>query len=180
MRLAFEPASAADIMLIRNLAEQIWHGSYMEMLSTSQIRYMLDWMYAPQKLEAEIERGVNYFIVREERQAVGYLAWELIDAGFTAYLNKLYLLPEHQGRGMGQAMLNRFFEEALQARATQAELRVNRANARALKAYDRSGFQIVETRVTEIGAGYVMDDFILRRALPASGRLSETDGPSCE
>lgn len=173
--LRFEPATAAEVLLIRDLAERIWYASYAEMLTQAQIRYMLDWMYAPHKLAAEIEREVRYLIVREGSQAVGYLAWELMES--VAFLNKLYLVPHYQGRGWGQIMLDQFLAEAREAGARQAELRVNRSNARALKAYRRAGFAPVGEVVTDIGNGFVMDDFIFRKSLAGPENQSGIDAP---
>ncbi|MBN9690063.1 MAG: GNAT family N-acetyltransferase [Verrucomicrobia bacterium] len=180
MPLTFQPASAADVLLLRDLAERIWHESYIEMIPPEQIRYMLDWMYAPHKLEAEIERGVHYEILRLSERPVGYLAWEWDPSqrSAAAFLNKLYLLPELQGQGQGRQALQHVFQSVRELGATALELRVNRRNTRALRAYERAGFRLVEAQVTEIGAGFVMDDFILRRELGPENRSGTNDSSS--
>jgi GNAT superfamily N-acetyltransferase len=180
MPLTFQPASAADVLLIRDLAERIWHVSYIGMIPPQQIRYMLDWMYASHKLEAEIERGVHYEVVRLSGRPIGYLAWEWdpSNPASAAFLNKLYLLPELQGQGLGQQTLEHVFHSVRELGATAMELRVNRQNTRALRAYERAGFICLETRVTDIGAGFVMDDFILRRELGPGNRSGINDSSS--
>lgn len=40
-------------------------------------------------------------------------------------------------------------------------LTVNRRNERAIGAYRRAGFREVRAQVTDIGGGYVMDDYIM-------------------
>lgn len=168
MTLYLEPASPADVLVIRDLAERIWYACYPGMISVDQIRYMIEWMYAPHKLASEIERGVQYWIARSGHQPAGYFAWELLPGSPgppVAHLHKLYLLPEWHGAGHGQYLLDQFLAQAAAAGAHSAELRVNRANTRALQAYRRAGFDLAGSVVTDIGAGYVMDDFILRRAL---------------
>lgn len=181
MPLTFPPASAAEVLLIRDLAERIWHESYSAMIPPEQIRYMLEWMYAPHKLEAEIERGVHYAIIRRDERPIGYLAWEWNPSApaTAAFLNKLYLLPELQGQGLGQQALEHVLQTARDLGAPAIELRVNRMNHRAQRTYQRAGFVCVEARVTEIGAGFVMDDFILRREL-GPGIQSGTGGSSSE
>lgn len=163
--LHLRPARIDDAPLIRSLADRIWHAAYADMLSVEQRRYMLAWMYAPHKLAAEIGRGVSYQIAEDSGDPVGYLAWELLEDGVTTHLHKLYLLPERHGRGWGQAMMDQVIEAAAASGARFVVLRVNRGNARALRAYERAGFETVDTVVTDIGGGFVMDDFVLRRAI---------------
>ena len=41
-------------------------------------------------------------------------------------------------------------------------LTVNKGNKRAIRAYEKSGFSITESVVTDIGHGFVMDDYIMK------------------
>jgi len=168
MSCAFRAATPADLETVRQLAGRIWHACYPGIITPAQIRYMLGWMYAPHKLAGELARGVTYELVERAGEPVGYLAHELQSAGATLHLNKLYLLPELQGQGLGQRMLRRVLAAAARAGAAHVELRVNRANVRAVRAYERAGFQITATACLDIGAGYVMDDYVMRRAVTAA------------
>jgi len=56
-------------------------------------------------------------------------------------------------------------KRARKQEASGLELRVNRANSTAIAAYQRNGFETVAELCSEIGEGYVMDDFVMRRAL---------------
>jgi len=40
-------------------------------------------------------------------------------------------------------------------------LQVNRGNTQAIRAYEKYGFRIVESRVFDIGEGFVMDDHVM-------------------
>ena len=138
-RLDLRPATPADIPELRSLAERIWRGSYATMLAPAQIDYMLEWMYAAGMIEAEMARGVAWHLALDRGSPVGYLAITQHDAT-TAELNKLYLLPGLQGAGHGQDLLDRALAIAAARGCTAMRLRVNKTNARALKAYDRAGF----------------------------------------
>jgi len=167
MPLAFRPASAADIPLLRSLADRIWRASYPAMITLDQIEYMLDWMYSAEKIAEELAHGVHWEIALLEDDPAGFLSLTYHSA-ILAELNKLYLLPELQGRGLGQAMLARAGQCAVARGCTELRLRVNKRNLRALRSYDRAGFRIVDNVVADIGGGYVMDDYILSRPLSAS------------
>ena len=178
LMLLLRRATEADPPHIRTLAEHIWRDSYAQMISAEQIHYMLSWMYAPHKLLSEIRRGVVYELAELDGLPVGYLAWELLPAA-TAHLHKLYLLPEFQARGFGRQMLRHVQENALQAGAGRLELRVNKANLRARRAYERAGLQVTGVLVTDIGGGFVMDDFAMSKPLtvPTEPSQSGTDNP---
>jgi hypothetical protein len=45
-------------------------------------------------------------------------------------------------------------------------LRVNKANHRAVRAYHRAGFTITESLCQDIGGGFRMDDYVMRREIP--------------
>jgi len=49
--------------------------------------------------------------------------------------------------------------------AARVILNVNKHNMRAIRAYERAGFSVVDAVVNEIGGGYVMDDFIMARVI---------------
>jgi GNAT superfamily N-acetyltransferase len=164
MSLTFQPASASDIPALRDLAARIWHGSYPGMITVKQIDYMLAWMYSAGKIAEELAAGVHWDLAVLDNIPSGYLSLTFHSATL-AELNKLYLLPELQGRGLGQEMLAHTIATAARHGCAELRLRVNKRNARALRSYDRAGFRIVDAIVADIGGGYVMDDYILARPI---------------
>lgn len=176
MHLEIRPASVAELETVRHLAERIWPECYGAMLPAGQVRYMLDWMYAPHRLRSEWDRGVRYRLALLKDRPVGYLAWEQESGVDSAFLNKLYLVPELHGRGLGREMITSVCHEASAEGARSLELRVNRQNLRAIRAYERAGFITVQTLVTDIGGGFVMDDFLMRLGLHGASSVP-TPGP---
>lgn len=168
MPLTHRPATAADISLLRTLADRIWRACYPGMISPAQIDFMLGWMYSAEKIAEELASGIRWELASLDDTPAGYLSLTFHD-DTTAELNKLYLLPELQGRGHGQAMLAHALRLAANRGCTELRLRVNKRNERALRSYARAGFQIVDSIVADIGGGFVMDDYILSR------RLSQPD-----
>ncbi|MBM4007088.1 MAG: GNAT family N-acetyltransferase [Planctomycetes bacterium] len=164
LAISIRTASEGDIPVLRALADRIWNECYPGMITLEQIRYMLGWMYSPERISEEMRRGVRWAIV-ETTEPVGYLALER-DADGVVHLHKLYLDRALQGHGIGQAMLRHVEREARREGARSIELRVNKGNARALAAYARAGFRIERSLVADIGGGFMMDDHVLRLALP--------------
>jgi GNAT superfamily N-acetyltransferase len=84
---------------------------------------------------------------------------------FEFKLHKLYLLPELHGRGLGSRLLQHVEREVRTRAGHRLMLSVNKRNAKAIAAYQRNGFRIVESVVTDIGGGFVMDDYIMAKEL---------------
>lgn len=166
MALTFIPASVMDAPQIREMAEMIWRKHYPGIISERQIDYMLDWMYAPERLRHEIssERS-QYVLFRLDGETVGFAAWGPGEADLEMHLHKFYLLPCNQGKGLGSEGLKLILAEAEDQGAYQVSLRVNRKNQKALRCYERNGFEISHEVCSEIGDGFVMDDYWMVRTL---------------
>ena len=167
MALTFHAVTVAEIPVIRDLAHRIWHSCYPGMIPVEQIEYMLGWMYSAEKIREEMAGGVLWQLVMHDGLPAGYFSLTFHSASL-AELNKLYLLPELQGRGFGQEMLAHATALAAARGCTELRLRVNKRNERALRSYTRAGFRIVEELVADIGGGFVMDDYVLARSISPS------------
>lgn len=162
--LTFHTAAEEDIPTLRALAGRIWRESYAKMISPAQMAYMLAWMYSAETIRRELSEGVLWEIVRLDGDDIGYLS-VTFGADGVAKLHKLYLLPELQGKGHGQAVLAHVFALASEQEMREVRLQVNKQNVRAQRAYERYGFGRMEEAVFDIGGGYVMDDYIMARAV---------------
>jgi ribosomal protein S18 acetylase RimI-like enzyme len=167
--LVIRPARVDEIPALRELAERIWRVSYAVMLTPAQIDYMLAWMYAPETIAREMAEGVIWESAWLGSELVGFHSCTPEPAPPRLKLNKVYLLPEYQGQGLGQQLLDRVRLLAAQRGARQVWLQVNKQNARAIGAYRRAGYITERSAVFDIGGGFVMDDFIMTRSLEAPG-----------
>ena len=167
--LATRPATVDDIPLLRELAERIWRVSYAAMIASEQIDFMLGWMYGPEQIAKELNEGVAWEVAMADGEPIGFFA-----IGFEepprAKLHKLYLLPERQGSGLGQVLIERAHEVAASRGAREVWLQVNKGNTRAIRAYERAGYAVERSAVFDIGHGFVMDDFVMHRALTSTSR----------
>ena len=163
--LQFTPATGADIPTLRSLADTIWHACYPGIITPAQIDYMLERMYAAEVIRCELEAGVRWELGHLDGEPIGFLSCTHDSAEQLLKLNKLYLLPAHHGRGHGHAMLDHVKTLAAELHAARILLTVNKANARALRAYERAGFRTIDAIVTDIGGGFVMDDFVMECAV---------------
>jgi diamine N-acetyltransferase len=173
--LSIRRANAADIPLLREMAERTWRQCYAAILSPEQMDYMLARMYAPEAITQEMADGVIWELAIEEDAPLGFHSCAFSPGDECLKLHKLYVLPAAQGSGFGKALLARVraLAEALGAR--KIWLQVNKNNASAIRAYKRAGYSVERAAVFDIGGGFVMDDFVMSLPIPEATPLSAKD-----
>lgn len=163
-----EVADDEELPVVRQLAHAIWPRVYPAIISHEQIDYMLRQRYELPVLREDVARGAVYALIRHGDQAVGYIGIE--PRVEDLFLHKLYLLPEVAGLGAGASAL-RWVEDQAASRGLKAvRLVVNKRNVQAIRAYRRAGFEFERDLVTDIGEGFVMDDFAMVRWIGSTAR----------
>lgn len=162
--LAIRPLVESDIDSLVRLAHEIWHAHYPGIISREQIDYMLAQRYSPENIRASLETSC-WLTAWQGQTMAGFAQAFSDDVPSTWKLDKLYVHPDHQRKGVGQALLGRVTQQAHNASAARLILRVNKHNAAALSAYAKYGFSIYDENVLNIGHGFVMDDYLLELRL---------------
>jgi diamine N-acetyltransferase len=156
-----------DIETIRNLAYKIWPEAYKDILSTEQLNYMLNLIYNPIALAKQMDEYKHQFLLIEESQVtLGFASFNKLEEGIFK-LQKLYVSPFIQGKGLGKALLEKVKDLVIEAGATELRLNVNKHN-KARGFYEKEGFEILFEEEIPIGNGYVMDDYVMYLQLSKS------------
>ncbi len=165
-RIHIRQAGPGDIALVRDMADIVFRKTYADILSPDQMEYMMDWMYSEGSLYKQITDEGKYFCIAEyDGIPAGYVSFEsesaLPDGRSLYHLQKLYVLPGYQGRGIGGAMLDhvKSFLAAACPEGCRVELNVNRNNP-AVSFYEHSGMIRARQGDFPIGNGYYMNDYI--------------------
>jgi ribosomal protein S18 acetylase RimI-like enzyme len=158
-----EIIGAGELPLVHDLAHSIWPRVYPSIISMAQIDYMLRQRYELPVLREDLARGVVYALMRRGDEAVGYVGIEAQTNDL--FLHKLYILPEAAGQGIGAAALQWAAAQAIARGLTAVRLVVNKNNVQAIRSYLRQGFEFEHDVITEIGDGFVMDDFAMVKRL---------------
>lgn len=154
-----------ELREIAAVADEIWHECYGELLGQGQVDYMVEKFQSLDAMTEQIEnQGYSYFSVRDDGELCGYIGIKP-ESDDRLFLSKLYLRKDKRGRGVASAMLNYVFDEARKNRKNRVYLTVNKHNDHAVEVYKKIGFVIIDTAVTDIGGGYVMDDYIMEYTL---------------
>lgn len=158
-------ASKNDVPVIIDLAKATWEPTYQGILSKAQIDFMFNEMYAPAALESQMsDQGHTFLILYVEAKPAGYASYSTKpENDFVFKLQKLYLLPELHGRGLGKVLMNAVEEKIKEEGGKTLELNVNRYNP-AKAFYERVGFGFYKQEDIPIGE-FWMNDFVMRKEL---------------
>jgi len=103
----------------------------------------------------EDESVAIYWVLRGSRDEIaGNISvvkeWSNWNAGYYWWIQSLYIKPEHRGRGLLEALIQAVKESARQNKALDLRLYVHKKNARAIRAYQKSGFVDADYRVMRV------------------------------
>ena len=164
--VAIAAAQPADIPIVQRLAREIWLRHYPGIISGEQIDYMLAQGYSSAALMKYLTAAdAGLALALCANAPVGFVSWCRPDGGAVMKLEKLYVLPERHGEGVGRALIEHVVMRASLCGCRSMTLNVNRKNAGAIRAYERCGFEIRERGDFPIGGGFVMEDFIMVRGV---------------
>lgn len=164
MKVTYEKVEKDNFERLAKLAQRLWHCAFDGLIGEKQVEYMLDKFQSEKAFERQTqEEGYAYYFVCEDGNRAGYVA--IANRDDRLFLSKLYLAPEAQGKGMAVKTLEFVKDEAKQRGKLAVYLTVNKGNARAIAVYEKFGFKRIDAVVTDIGGGFVMDDYIYELAL---------------
>ncbi len=178
------PVTPAEYETVRQIAHATWPATFGNILSGAQIDYMLRMMYSRSALEEQVAKGHVFHLLVEGQRGnqngnpnpaylnttttrftpVAYVSHEIDYLPGTTKIHKLYALPAVQGRGYGKALIEKVAIIARSAGQQKLRLDVNYQNE-AVGFYEHLGFGKVGRFDTEIGNGYLMEDWIMEKPL---------------
>jgi len=157
-------ADIEDITAIRSLAETAFLHTYKPILTPEQIDYMMNMMYSERSLRKQMTVENHTFFLCPGRGYVSFRPDGQTDEGHRRFhLEKLYVLPQWQGTGLGRILFETVCKAAKEAAGferVRIELNVNRNN-KAVTFYERMGMQKDRQGDFPIGNGFFMNDYIM-------------------
>ncbi|RYE35264.1 MAG: GNAT family N-acetyltransferase [Sphingobacteriaceae bacterium] len=158
-------ATLADVKTIHLLAHKIWWPTYADILEKEQISFMLDLFYAESRLKKYISSGRQSFILLiENEQAVAFAAYAADQENEAVMiLEKIYCLPETQGKGYGRQLIDFVAAEAKIAGKSFLQLYVHRQN-KARSFYEKMDFKVIK-EVNRPLDKYLLTDFVMQKEL---------------
>ena len=158
----------AQIAATAALARETWTQHYVPIIGAAQVEYMLARFQSAAAIARQIAaEGYEYYLAPD----AGYLALVPEPDRKSVMLSKIYVRASRRGTGTGRALVAFAEKRAAELGGAELWLTVNKHNAGAIAFYEKMGFRKTEALVTDIGGGFVMDDWRMAKPLaPATGR----------
>jgi len=165
----FQKLSIDDLELLQQIGRDSYEPYYSHVWHPGGLEWYMEHCFGTQTLQRDFaDPNIAYWIVTDQQaQALGFLKLvlqkELPEAGIenALYLEKIYLLPTHFGKGAGQKIIEWVMSEAAKRGRDAVWLNVMKTGP--VGSYERAGFRTVgETRFefewlkTEERAGWIM------------------------
>lgn len=152
-------ADNRELREISELARVIWTEHFTPIIGAEQVEYMLEKFQSYSVIKKSvIHDGYIYYAAFDRDKIVGYMG--IHPERSRVFLSKIYVEKSYRGQGLATAMLDLVKYEY--ADKKYFYLTVNRNNVIAIDAYKAMGFYIEKEQVTDIGNGFVMDDYVMR------------------
>ena len=149
--------------LIHELVHQIYPPTYKHILSDDQIQFMLEKNYTISSLYEAMDSGQDFFLIWDDQDnPVGFMAVKS-NMQDVLRIEKLYLLPETQGKGFGSEFIAFAEGIAINSKKSILELNVNRGN-HAYYFYLKKGFKVIQ-EVDIPYYGYILDDYVMQKVI---------------
>ena len=153
----------SEAVAIANLADEIWREHYKPIIGTEQVDYMLAKFQSAEQICEDIKHnGYIYFtaVHINSGEMIGYCASQPKENYLL--LSKLYVRKDYRGKGVAR----RFLDEIIvlcrvEYGFDKIRLTVNKYNDNSIAAYQKMGFETIDSVRTDIGNRFFMDDFVL-------------------
>ncbi|MBR5974302.1 MAG: HAD-IA family hydrolase [Clostridiales bacterium] len=152
-------------MAVASLAEIIWNEYFPKIISQEQVNYMVQkYQSLPAITKAIAEEGYQYFLLVLGDTPIGYLGL-LPEDDDVMLLSKIYLMKPFRGQRRSVVLFEQAERTAREMGKKKIRLFVNKRNYVPLRVYLRMGYRIEKEVKTDIGEGFVCDDFMMEKEL---------------
>lgn len=141
MAIDVRPATEDDVGDMQHVAERTWYDAHAPIIGEETTAEFLDEYYDADSLRAVLDRSGWITVVADEGRAVGFISGGPDeDDTDLFYLNRVYVLPERYGEGIGGRLLERFEHRVSERDGDRIRLRVMAENDQAVGFYDSAGY----------------------------------------
>ena len=168
--IIFQKATLADKEKVQNISIKTFSAAFGHQNTKEDMEQYLTSSFSDQQIEKELSDVYSeFYLVYVEDLLIGYLKINIeaaqsepIDDGIE--IERIYLLPNYQGKGVGQQMMDKVIDIAEKRKKKVLWLGVWDQNVDAIRFYERNGFKKFGKHSFLLGNDMQMD-FLMQRIL---------------
>lgn len=182
MALEFVPVKTPeDIKELAALAKEIWYEYWPAIIGQAQTEYMVEKFQSEKAITNDMaNNSYEYWLLRAtedetpkelterdtpQTRIVGFTGGHEEPETNRYFISKIYLRKTERGKHFASAVI-RFYENLCRDRGFHAMyLTVNKRNEMGIRAYTAKDFKTIESVETDVGEGFIMDDYIMEKAV---------------
>lgn len=160
--IVLEPVENTDLNIaeMAEFAASIWREYWTSILPEGQAEYMIEKFQSKEAMKRQVEsENYSYFYIVADGNRAGYTGLSCRD-GYL-FLSKLYILKDFRHQHVATRAFPFIVDFAKKHGYDRVVLTVYKGNVNAIRAYEKLNFRKTDATVTDIGSGYVMDDYIM-------------------
>lgn len=149
--ITIREATPNDVTDILHIAERGWYTTYDDILSQETIESaMAEWYDEDTTRKFITREDVAYFVAERNGDIVGYVSGGPSREENVANLGAIYVDPDYWNEGIGTALLREFEEFCRRQDYEYIQFQILFENAVGKSFYRKQGYEIIETRDTEL------------------------------
>lgn len=179
MTTKFQPViTPKEVSHLAQMAGAIWREYWPDLIGEAQTEYMVANFQSLEAIKRDMatENYEYWFILSDTPDArtnepagreriVGYTGGHEEPETDRFFISKIYLFKNERGKGYASEVV-RFYENLCKERNLKAMyLTVNKGNDMGIRAYKTKGFETIDAVETDIGSGFIMDDYIMEKCV---------------
>lgn len=166
-----QPVSITELALLREIGIATFTETFGSHNAKAQMDRYVATSFALDKMKAELENPESlFFFIKIGTSVAGYLklnwgaAQTEAEASQALEIERIYVLADFHGKKLGQLLLEKAREVALEKKAPYIWLGVWEKNQRALRFYEKNGFEPFDKHTFILGDD-VQTDIMMKQIL---------------
>jgi len=145
MHIAYRPWKESDLVSIQNLLLETWLDAYASFIPEKDLIGYHEATYTVEAMTAMFkDPNINGFVAEADRSLVGYIRTRIAQDEKRFYVPSLYVLPHHQGKGVGRSLMAMAVDEAVVHGFDRIWIGIMEKNKDGLDWYRKFGYKAVE------------------------------------
>jgi diamine N-acetyltransferase len=169
--IVIEPVDIHSIELLREISISCFVETFADINTPENMEKYLRESFSVEKLSAELsDPDSHFFIAREGALVVGYLKLNVGAAQteqkleHSLEIERIYVLKDYHGKRVGQLLMEKALVEARDGKFKHIWLGVWENNHRAIRFYEKNGFETFDTHLFHLGDD-VQTDLLMKMEL---------------